>query len=72
MPMKMRRAGLIMVSLSPSVHMMDLRNCSVVAPSEIPFSDQYPKPKALDEEGFKKIDDAFVAAIERCRKVGCT
>ncbi|KAF7307073.1 FMN-linked oxidoreductase [Mycena indigotica] len=41
------------------------------APSEISFNDAtYPHPKAVTEEDMKYIEDAFVAAVERCKKVG--
>jgi 2,4-dienoyl-CoA reductase-like NADH-dependent reductase (Old Yellow Enzyme family) len=45
--------------------------CAVLAPSEVPFSDTFPKTKALDEAGLKRIEEAFVAAIERCKQAGC-
>ncbi len=43
----------------------------VPGPSEISFSDEYPKPKALTEEELLGIDDAFVEATKRCKQVGC-
>ncbi|KAI0361437.1 FMN-linked oxidoreductase [Trametes cingulata] len=42
----------------------------VYGPSEIPFSDQYPKPKALTEQQLSDLLDAFVKATERCKEVG--
>ncbi|KAI0652018.1 FMN-linked oxidoreductase [Trametes meyenii] len=38
--------------------------------SEIPFSDQYPKPKALSEAQISDLVDAFVKATERAKEVG--
>ncbi|KAJ7492431.1 NADH:flavin oxidoreductase 2 [Mycena latifolia] len=43
---------------------------NVYAPSAIPFSDTYPHPKAMTEEDIKYVEDAFVAATERCKKLG--
>lgn len=40
-------------------------------PSDIPFSDTYPIPKPLTKGDLEKLEDAFVAAIERCKKIGC-
>lgn len=42
----------------------------VYAPSAIPFSDSYPKPKALTEEGITRIIDAFEAAVKRAKTAG--
>ncbi|THH07353.1 hypothetical protein EW145_g3437 [Phellinidium pouzarii] len=42
----------------------------VDGPSDIPFSDLYPIPKPLTEEGLKTIEDGFVAAIKRCKIIG--
>ncbi|KAI0756837.1 FMN-linked oxidoreductase [Daedaleopsis nitida] len=42
----------------------------VPGPSEIPFSDLYPKPKAMTDKDILRIEDAFVAAVERCKQVG--
>ncbi|KAI5114809.1 hypothetical protein M0805_002240, partial [Coniferiporia weirii] len=39
-------------------------------PSEIPFSDEFPNPTPLTEEGLKKIEDGFVEAIQRCKTIG--
>lgn len=39
--------------------------------SEIPFADAYPKPKALTADGLKRIEQAFVDAVERCKQIGC-
>lgn len=37
----------------------------------MPFSDSYPHPKAMSEGDIKHVEDAFVAAVERCKSVGC-
>ncbi|EJF66848.1 FMN-linked oxidoreductase [Dichomitus squalens LYAD-421 SS1] len=42
----------------------------VPGPSDIPFSDQYPKPKPMTEEDLQRVEDAFVQAVERCKQVG--
>lgn len=41
-----------------------------VAPSAIPYADNYPKPVALDEEGIQKVIADFTAATERALKAG--
>ncbi|KAJ7705980.1 putative NADH:flavin oxidoreductase 2 [Mycena rosella] len=43
---------------------------NVYAPSAIPFSETYPHPKAMTEEDIKYVEDAFVAATERCKQIG--
>ncbi|KLO20688.1 NADH:flavin oxidoreductase 2 [Schizopora paradoxa] len=42
----------------------------VVGPSTIPFADNYPKPKALSKSDLDGLDDAFLAAVERCKRIG--
>ncbi|KDQ63292.1 hypothetical protein JAAARDRAFT_29310 [Jaapia argillacea MUCL 33604] len=42
----------------------------VYGPSEIPFASDYPKPKAMTEEDIQYVEDAFVSAVERCKKIG--
>ncbi|KAI0770470.1 FMN-linked oxidoreductase [Fomes fomentarius] len=42
----------------------------VYGPSEIPYSDALPKPKALDKAGIKRVVAAFVAAAKRALKAG--
>jgi hypothetical protein len=37
----------------------------------VPYSEYFPKPKAMTEEQMKVIENAFVAAVERCEKIGC-
>ena len=43
---------------------------NVVAPSAIPFADNYPKPKALSQEGIQSVVEAFAAAARRARAAG--
>jgi 2,4-dienoyl-CoA reductase-like NADH-dependent reductase (Old Yellow Enzyme family) len=42
----------------------------VVAPSAIAFSDNYPKPVALDEQGIQKVIGDFIAAAKRSLQAG--
>lgn len=42
----------------------------VWAPSPIPFSDTYPKPRELTEEGIRRVIDAFRAAAGRAVEAG--
>ncbi|KAF9565502.1 FMN-linked oxidoreductase [Agrocybe pediades] len=42
----------------------------VWGPSDLPFEDDYPKPKALSKEGIKEVVDAFEAAAKRALKAG--
>ncbi|RPD82391.1 FMN-linked oxidoreductase [Lentinus tigrinus ALCF2SS1-7] len=42
----------------------------VAAPSDIPFSDQYPKPQPMSEEEILRVENAFVEAVERCKQIG--
>jgi len=41
-----------------------------VAPSEEPFDDGYPVPRALDDAGLRKIVDDYAAATRRARQAG--
>jgi 2,4-dienoyl-CoA reductase-like NADH-dependent reductase (Old Yellow Enzyme family) len=43
---------------------------SVVGPSELPFSEAYPQPQALDDGGIRKVIDDFVAATQRAQQAG--
>ncbi|KAI0643110.1 FMN-linked oxidoreductase [Trametes meyenii] len=43
---------------------------NVVAPSAIPYNENFPKPKELDKAGIKKIVAAFVAAAQRALRAG--
>lgn len=42
----------------------------VWAPSAIPFSDAFPKPKELTKEGIREVKQAFVSAAKRAVKAG--
>ena len=42
----------------------------VLAPSAVPYSDTFPKPKELDKAGIKRIVAAFVAATKRALQAG--
>ncbi|KAJ6520227.1 NADH:flavin oxidoreductase 2 [Mycena sanguinolenta] len=42
----------------------------VYAPSAIPWSDRYPNPKAMTEQDMQHVEDAFVAAVKRCKQIG--
>ncbi len=42
----------------------------VWAPSAVPFSDAYPRPQALDEDGIRGIGEAFGAAASRALEAG--
>ncbi|CCO35078.1 Putative NADPH dehydrogenase C23G7.10c [Rhizoctonia solani AG-1 IB] len=42
----------------------------VIGPSDIPFSDELGKPKALTEEGIQGLLKAYMDAVERCKKIG--
>ncbi|KAJ7176214.1 NADH:flavin oxidoreductase/NADH oxidase [Mycena crocata] len=42
----------------------------VYGPSEERFSEAYPQPKEMSEEHLQRVEDAFVAAVERCKKIG--
>jgi len=43
---------------------------NVVAPSALPFSDDYPMPRALDEAGLMRVVEGFVTAAERALLAG--
>jgi len=42
----------------------------VLAPSAIPFSDSYPKPKAMTRDDIERFKQAFIAATKRALAVG--
>ena len=42
----------------------------VYGPSDIPFSDDYPKPIAMTKEDIQRVEDAYIATVERCKKIG--
>ena len=43
---------------------------NVLAPSAIPFSDQYPMPQALTDQGIKEVVAAFASAARRACEAG--
>ncbi|KAH8099257.1 hypothetical protein BXZ70DRAFT_287648 [Cristinia sonorae] len=43
---------------------------NVWGPTEIPYSDTYPRPKAMTEKEMLYVEEAFISAIERCKKAG--
>ncbi|KAF7979421.1 hypothetical protein HWV62_42550 [Athelia sp. TMB] len=43
---------------------------SVYSASDIPFAEDYPKPIAMTEKDIQYVEDAFISAIERCKKAG--
>ncbi|CAE6449662.1 unnamed protein product [Rhizoctonia solani] len=42
----------------------------VVGPSEIPFGDNYPRPKAMTLEDIDTLESAYIDAVERCKLIG--
>ncbi|CCO32633.1 hypothetical protein BN14_06696 [Rhizoctonia solani AG-1 IB] len=42
----------------------------VVGPSEIPFGDNYPRPKAMALEDIDTLERAYIDAVERCKLIG--
>ena len=44
---------------------------SVFGPSTVPFTDNYPRPKELTLEQLDTMEDAYVAAVKRCKSIGC-
>jgi 2,4-dienoyl-CoA reductase-like NADH-dependent reductase (Old Yellow Enzyme family) len=50
---------------------IDELNPTVWSASDIPFSEDYPKPKALTLEGIEKVKTAFKDAVKRCIEIGC-
>jgi 2,4-dienoyl-CoA reductase-like NADH-dependent reductase (Old Yellow Enzyme family) len=43
---------------------------TVQAPSAIPFSETYPKPKEMTAAKIDELKKAFADAVERCKKAG--
>ncbi|KAF7347669.1 putative NADPH dehydrogenase C23G7.10c [Mycena venus] len=43
---------------------------NVYAPSAIPWSEKYPNPKEMTEQDMQYVEDAFVAAVNRCKEIG--
>jgi len=43
---------------------------NVYGPSATPYAESFPHPKVMTEEDIKHVEDAFVAAAERCKEIG--
>jgi len=43
---------------------------NVYGPSDIPFNNEYPKPIPMTKDDLQRVEDAFVTAVERCKRVG--
>ncbi|KAF8216013.1 putative NADH:flavin oxidoreductase 2 [Mycena galopus ATCC 62051] len=43
---------------------------NVYGPSEIPWSETFPSPKSMTEEDMQYVEDAFAAAVKRCKEIG--
>ena len=65
--------GLTEVNISANILSLPATHHSptVAAPSDIPFSDVYPKPVPMSEEEILRVENAFVEAAERCKQIGC-
>ena len=44
---------------------------AVVGPSDIPFSPNYPKPRALTASELDNLEEAYAATVRRCKIIGC-
>jgi 2,4-dienoyl-CoA reductase-like NADH-dependent reductase (Old Yellow Enzyme family) len=66
-----KTAGPIMVRSRLFVTKQSQLHFVVYAPSAIPWSEKYPKPKMMTEEDMQYVEDAFVLAVKRCKKIGC-
>ncbi|KAG9076147.1 hypothetical protein FRC06_009674 [Ceratobasidium sp. 370] len=42
----------------------------VIGPSDLPFSEMHAKPRALTTKEIDEIEQAYVDAVERCKKIG--
>ena len=42
----------------------------VYGPSDIPFDDGYPNPIPMTKDEIQRVEDAFVAAVERAKQAG--
>jgi len=42
----------------------------VYGPSDIPFAAGYAKPRAMTKDDIQRVEDAWIAAVERCKKAG--
>lgn len=43
----------------------------IFAPSAVPFDEGYQVPQELDEEGIRRVAEAFARAAQRCLNAGC-
>jgi len=43
---------------------------NVYGPSDIPFSADYPKPIPITKDDIQRVEDAWIAAVERCKQIG--
>jgi hypothetical protein len=43
----------------------------VFGPSDIPFDAAHAVPKPMTLENIKEVEEAFVAAVRRCKIIGC-
>jgi len=43
---------------------------NVHGPSDIPFAADYAKPRAMTMDDIQRVEDAFIAAVERCKQIG--
>jgi len=50
--------------------LVDLFDRIVYGPSDIPFSDDYAKPIAMTKEDIQRVEDAYIATVERCKQIG--
>ena len=45
-------------------------NRIVYGPSDIPFAADHAEPIAMTKEDIQRVEDAFIAAVERCKNIG--
>ncbi|KAF9648496.1 FMN-linked oxidoreductase [Thelephora ganbajun] len=43
---------------------------NVYGPSDIPFGEDYAKPIVMTKEDIQRVEDAYIAAVERCKQIG--
>jgi len=43
---------------------------NVYGPTGLPFAEGYPKPIPMTKEEIRRVEDAFLAAVERCKRIG--
>ncbi|KAF9786184.1 FMN-linked oxidoreductase [Thelephora terrestris] len=43
---------------------------NVYGPTDIPFAEDYPKPIPMTGEEIRRVEDAYLAAVERCKQAG--